>query len=56
MVIDASTRPQQHEAVAATPLQRDQVIGTPLAQRAFDVVDAIWLVDARIGEVSGRAG
>ena len=34
-------------------LARGEVIGTPLAQVAFDLVDAIWLQDERIAEVVG---
>ena len=33
---------------------RDQVIGTPLAQQAFAIVDVIWLNDPRIAEITGR--
>ena len=51
MVIDATERPvAAHEDVGAA-LRRDQVIGTPLGQQAFDLVDAIWLHDQRIAEI-----
>jgi len=34
-------------------LRRDEVIGTPLAPVAFELVDAIWMQDERIGELTG---
>jgi hypothetical protein len=34
-------------------LAREEVIGTNLAQKAFDIVDAIWLQDDRILEIVG---
>jgi hypothetical protein len=54
MVIDASQR-QVGEELAHRRLSRDEVIGTPLAKLAFDIVDAIWLQDPRIGEIRGAA-
>jgi len=33
-------------------MARDDVIGTPLAQNAFDLLDAIWLQDSRIAEIT----
>jgi hypothetical protein len=54
MVIDASQR-QVGAELAHRGLLRDEVIGTPLAKQAFDIVDAIWIQDPRIGEVRGAA-
>ena len=36
-----------------TCLGRQDVVGTPLAKYAFDVVDVIWLHDHRIVEITG---
>ena len=53
MVIDAGTRQIAQEKLAGKALRRDEVIGTPLAQQAFDIFDAIWLKDGRIAEITG---
>jgi len=50
-VIDAKGRPPEHSEICGAGLARADVIGTPLAQNAFDVIDAIWLGDARIAEM-----
>jgi hypothetical protein len=55
MVIDAHGRPAFKSGdLAATALRRDQVIGTPLAAEVFAALDAIWLGDKRIGELTGK--
>jgi hypothetical protein len=54
MVIDASSRKELFGDLAARLLSRGEVIGTPLAQKAFDIVDAIWLQDLRISEITGH--
>ncbi len=56
MVVDADqTSIATHPLVGRT-LQRDEVIGTPLAKEVFDLIDFLWLHDERIAEVShGRA-
>jgi hypothetical protein len=53
MVIDASTRPVADGELIGAALSRDEVMGTPRAQAAFDIVDAICLQDPRIAEVLG---
>ncbi len=53
MVIDAAERPSaQSKDLAAWAKRRDEVIGTPLAPRVFAMLDAIWLGDSRISEVT----
>ena len=52
MVIDAGPRKIATERIAGKALSRDEVIGTPLAQQAFDIFDAIWLQDGCIAEVT----
>ena len=53
MVIDAAERPAaQAKDLAATAKRRDEVIGTPLAPRVFEMLDAIWVGDRRIAEVT----
>lgn len=56
MVVDAAGRPTAQSDLAGRVLARAQVLDTPTAQTAFDVVDAIWLQDARIAELVARAG
>jgi hypothetical protein len=53
MVIDASTRPFSRSGVVGRPLRRDEVIGTPAAQEAFAIADAILAQDTRITELLG---
>jgi hypothetical protein len=53
IIIDAAGRPSAKPgALAATALRRDQVVGTPLASKAFEMLDAIWIQDERIGELT----
>jgi len=47
MVIDAADRPIGHESLTKAALAREDVIGTPLAERVFALVDAIYEQDAR---------
>jgi hypothetical protein len=57
MVVDAASRSEaKTSSLAANALQRTQVIGTPVAQRIFAMLDAIWLSDNRISELSGNGG
>lgn len=51
MVIDAITRPVANTSVANEALRRDQIIGTPLAEGIFAIVDAIFTRDERIQEI-----
>jgi hypothetical protein len=53
MVIDATERPIAHNELVARALRRDEVIGTEVATSAYEIVDAIWLTDGRISEVTG---
>jgi hypothetical protein len=55
MVIDASKRPFAQNELVGRALRREEVIGTTFAAEAFELVDAIWLHDSRISEVSGYA-
>ncbi|EEF61671.1 hypothetical protein [Pedosphaera parvula] len=48
-------------AIAPNPeigkgLKRSEVIGTPMANEVFEVLDAIWLQDERIAEVRNSSG
>lgn len=52
MVVDAGMRPAARHGLAAHALRRDEVVSTPLVARAFELVDAIWLGDARITEIT----
>jgi hypothetical protein len=48
MVIDAGERSKAYVRVAATALNRDQVINTPVAANVFSIVDAIYEQDDRL--------
>jgi hypothetical protein len=52
MVKDAGSRKIASERIAGKAMSREDVIGTSLAQQAFDIFDTIWLQDGRIAEVT----
>jgi len=53
MVIDAGVRPIADSELVGQALGRDQVLGTPIAERAFGVADAVLAHDQRIAELLG---
>jgi len=55
IIIDATDRDVGRDDLVRRGLRRDEVIGTEVAKQAFDIIDAIWLQDARIEEIR-RAG
>jgi len=55
-VIDAAGTMLTDEPRAGRPLQREEVVGTPLAEKVFELVDAIWLLDENIAEVVDASG
>lgn len=54
MVIDANGRPAANSGLAGRALARSEVVGQPIAQEAFAVVDAVLAQDPRITELLGR--
>jgi hypothetical protein len=54
MVVDGEHRPANSPTVCGRALRRADVVGTRLAHEVFDLVDAIWLQDARIAELVAR--
>jgi hypothetical protein len=58
MVIDASRRgnARDYTSIAASVLNRADVIGTPLAAQLYELVDAVWLQDGRIRELTLTVG
>lgn len=48
MVINAADRQIAHSNLVQSALRREDVIGTPIADQMFALVDAIWLQDSRI--------
>jgi hypothetical protein len=52
MVVDADQTPIASHPLVGRALPRESVIDTPLAQEVFDLVDAIWLEDTNISEVT----
>jgi hypothetical protein len=50
MVIDAADRPVATGGLADRVLRRSQVIGRPIAEQAFAIVDAILAQDDRLAE------
>src|SRR5262245_33427491 len=53
MVVDATARPIARHELVGLALRRSEVIGTAVATDAFELLDAIWLKDFRIAEVTG---
>jgi hypothetical protein len=47
MVIDAADRPMSNGDLATTALAREDVIGTPIVEQVFSLVDAIYEQDGR---------
>jgi hypothetical protein len=45
-------RAGRDEGLVGRHLRRDEVVGAPLAQRAFAVVDAVWVGDPGIEDVT----
>src|SRR5437870_12701119 len=55
MVVDASERSTAVSGVVGRALNGCDVLNTPLATQAFAIVDAIWLQDDRLAEVTKDA-
>jgi hypothetical protein len=53
MVIDAKTRPFSTNSLVSEALDRNSVIGTPLAELIFAICDLIYLEDSRVSELRG---
>ncbi len=51
MVIDAASRPVSGGEIASTALFRDQVVGKPIANDLYAIVDAIFMKDDRLEEI-----
>ena len=53
MVIDAEGRDMATPELVGKVMGRDDVVGTPLAEAVFGMVDAVWAGDKRLGELIG---
>jgi hypothetical protein len=53
MVIDSDSRPAAKSELVGRALARIEVVGQPIAEQAFRVVDALLAQDPRIGELLG---
>lgn len=51
MVVDRADGAAGFAELAEHALKRDEVIGTPLAQQVFALVDAIYMKDPRVAEL-----
>jgi len=51
MVVDGTGRRTDDRSLCGRALQRSEIVGTPLAQEVFSLVDAIWLTEPRIGQL-----
>jgi hypothetical protein len=52
MVTDSAHGPVASSDLVGRALSRGEVMDTPLAQVAFELVDAIWFQDKRIAEIA----
>jgi hypothetical protein len=52
MVVDSESRPANDPELCGRAMKRAEVIGTPLANEIFQLVDAVWLQDSRVSEVA----
>ena len=52
MVVDANETPIASNPLVGRALAREEVVGTPLAQEVFNLVDAIWVEDTNIAEIT----
>lgn len=50
-VVDSKDRPADSRSVCGRALKRNEVIGTPVADDVFAIVDVVWLQDDRIEEI-----
>jgi hypothetical protein len=51
MVVDADDKLATYRKVCGRAMRRAEVLGTPLGQEIFALVDALWASDPRIAEV-----
>ena len=49
-IVDADTSSSTLRKLAATACRREDILGSTIAKRAFEVIDAIWLQDDRLHE------
>jgi hypothetical protein len=53
MIVDATDRRIAQNELVGRGMRRDEVMGSKVAMLAFEVVDAIWVNDERIRELTG---
>lgn len=51
MVTNARSRLPAKQEVCGRAMERAEIVGTPLAQEVFALLDALWLSDPRLAEV-----
>lgn len=51
VVIDGEGRRTDDRSLCDRAMKRAEVVGTSLAEEIFELVDALWLTEPRIGEV-----
>lgn len=51
--IDAEGRPAAESDLVGRVLRRSEVVGQPIAEQAFEIVDAVLAQDARVAELLG---
>ena len=51
MVTNAKGRRADDRSLCSCALDRENVVGTPLANEVFSLVDSLWLTEPRIKEI-----
>jgi hypothetical protein len=55
MVVDADQTSIATNPLVGRTLRRDEVIGTPLAEEVFELIDFLWLTDGRLAELASSS-
>lgn len=53
MVVDAGDRLREVAELAGRALARHEVVGRPLAQQVFAIVDAVYMTEPGLDEIRG---
>lgn len=51
MVVNGKGRRADDRSLCNRALERSEVVGTPLAEEVFSLIDSLWLTEPRIAEV-----
>ncbi|MEY4198771.1 MAG: hypothetical protein RLZZ265_511 [Verrucomicrobiota bacterium] len=55
MIVDADQTSIATNPLVGRTLRRDEVVGTPLADEVFELIDFLWLTDGRLAELASSS-